>query len=148
MYLLKIGTILLIAIYLACVVLAGYVFHLYLGIPLVQISLLLAAFVFFSGLFIKILWNASKKSSPDDLSKENELIDDVASIRGGRNLNPKTNLGKWYLSAFVFAILFPLLLSVIEGHSANFLTQNSILIFGYVVILLFVLGMIVSNKNR
>ena len=92
---------------------------------------------------------ASKNNSKNDLRREQEMLDDVVNIRKGKILNLNSNLGKLYLGAFAMIFLFPIVARLIDRFGFSSKAESNILLFvGYVIIIVFIIGMIYMNKSN
>lgn len=81
--------------------------------------------------------------------KKIDVLEEVVDIKQGRNYNPKTNIGKWYLRAFIAVALFPIIGWIIGKFvdSAK-LQQNILLILGYMMIISFIVGIVITGRRR
>ena len=107
-------------------------------------------FVLFLGiLFVYLLLRANKNNSPEDIKREKKVMDEVSDIRWGRRLSAKTNLGKWYLQALIFIFVFPIIARIVDYFVVSpELRINILMILGYLFIIYFIVGIVISNRNR
>lgn len=147
---LKIGVYILLSFYLVAIGVTGYILHIYGNLAIWQALTFCGIIILLSFIFLYPLYHASKKKDSDeDLQRESSVMEDVMDVRRGRYSNTKTNLGKWYLGAFIVSVLFPLIGwivgKLIDSAEAE---QNMLLILGYFVIISFVVGIVITNKRK
>ena len=74
-------------------------------LPLGIITILVLAFLY------PIYRISIRKYTKEDMGIEKQVLEDVTDIKSGRYLGAKSFVGKLYLGAFIFIIIFPFLVN-------------------------------------
>lgn len=134
---------------LVAVVAAGWALIVVRGMPAWQavvalgICLLLPASILYP-LVRAARWPADKESS----EREQETLDDVVRVRGGRVLGAKTAVGRLYAGAILAALAFPLFARVIAALSESDDSANdAILSVGLTMIGVFLAAVALSGRS-
>ena len=112
------------------------------------IVLILLGFTLISFLSISFFYKRSLAKPIDVIKAENAVMDDYVNIRRGQFGNQKTILGKWYGAAVITAIIFPFLAKIIINHTNFARPDYVLLILGYVIIFIFIVGIIATKKKK
>jgi hypothetical protein len=75
-------------------------------------------------------------------------MQDYISIRQGGFGNQKTIIGKWYGAAIIVAIIFPFFAKIITNYIDFARPDDILLISGYVIIFVFIIGIIITNRKK
>jgi hypothetical protein len=138
-----------VLLYVICLGLVTYFFYAKEHFLVWQVLIILTILILIPASVVYVFLQARKNISSDDLKREQEILDEVVDIRKGKIINPKSNLGKWYLGAFVVIFLFPVIANFINRFGISPQTESNILLFiGYVIIIAFIVGMVYTNKSK
>lgn len=127
---------------------AGYALKEKTSLSLGQIALLLLGFTLVSFLLIYFFYKRSLAKPIEVIEAENAVMSDYMSIRRGQFGNQKTILGKWYSAAIITAIIFPFVAKMIINYTDFARPDYVLLILGYVIIFIFIVGIIISNRKK
>jgi hypothetical protein len=111
-----------------------------------QIALTL---LFVTGVLVNLLYKFYKKSllkTDEQIREENNAVLEVDNIVQGRRRN--TALGRWYFAALTITVIFPYLdryLYRLFGFEEG---GYMILLIGYIIIFVFIFGIIFMSKNK
>jgi hypothetical protein len=84
----------------------------------------------------------------EESGAENAVMQDYISIRQGGFGNQKTIIGKWYGAAIIVAIIFPFFAKIITNYIDFARPDDILLISGYVIIFVFIIGIIITNRKK
>lgn len=125
------------------IILLGYSLYKYQGLPLYQAILLMVIFIVIISIPVYVIYKVgNRKNTKEDDGREKEVLEDVVNVRKGRYLNTKSSLGRWYLSAIIFIILFPILVKLVN------IPEIVIIYGGLFLIILFVTGVVLTNRKN
>jgi hypothetical protein len=126
----------------------GYALKEKTSLLLGQITLILFGFTLFSFLLIYFFYKRSLAKPIEVIKAENAVMTDYMSIRQGQFGNQKTSLGKWYGAAVIVATIFPFFAKIISNYIGFARPDYVLLIIGYVIIFIFIIGIIITNKKK
>lgn len=125
------------------IILLGYSLYKYQGLSLYQAILLIVIFIVIIFMPVYIIYKVgSRKNTKEDYEREKEFLEDVVNVRKGRYLDTKSGLGRWYLGAIIFIILFPILVRLLN------LPEIVIIYGGLFLIILFVTGIVLTSRRK
>ena len=127
---------------------AGYALNEKTSLEVWQISIILIGFILVSFLLIFYFYKQSLAKSIETIREENAVMNDYTSIRQGQIGNQKTTLGRWYSAAIIIALIFPFFAKIIINYSDFVRPDYVLLILGYVMIFIFIVGIIVTNRKK
>ncbi len=138
----------IVSIFGLFIVFVGFVLNIKTNLAIWQITGLLAILSVLFSTLLYIFYKSSMNKSREVLREENEMLNDVATVKYGQFDNKKTSLGKWYTGAIIVSFLFPFIEKIISKYTKSEQTESIILlIIGYIMIITFLIGIILSNKK-
>lgn len=140
--------IILISLFILLLFFIGYALKEKTYLSLGHIALILLGFILISFLLIKVFYKRSLVKSIDIIEKDNALMNDYINIRQGQFGNEQTVLGKWYFATIIIALIFPVFAKIIINNYNFSRPDYILLILGYIIILIFVIGIFVTTRKK
>ena len=106
----------------------------------------------FSSVMIMVFYSlhkANMNNSPEDIKREKMVMGDVAEIKSGRYSNVGSTLGKWYMVAALIVICLPIAAKILAFSSIPSQIQMEMILYtGLIMIIVFIVGMVWTNRKN